>query len=435
MMYDILLSLSCRLTVVTTVILIIKLLFGKKISARLHNYLWYIPLVQFVFCLFNIKIESEMSVYNYVYSIPDKTVLSYDKILTDIWLAGVALFGVFCVTVMLSYLVKVKNLPDSGSDYTDEKNILKVKKTPKMKNAPKPFCFGRYIAVPESCDRMIVLHELSHYAGHDSLKIKIALFTLCVNWFNPVIWLAYKMFMSDLEMLCDERIIGFTGKKKEYAELLAAEAIGEKKFMPGAAFAGINKYELMTRLKRIAIYGKKSPVWIACFLVICTVTGVVFLTDKTVIEKIVPESIVAVRLPDAEEQPYATEEPIEEIDTAPADDYVFSSAEPAVTQKPVKKSKKYTHAPKKVQKTAVPVPTTEVIQAESTPISTVNEKGSVTDVEIGSSKSEVYEKAGAPENSSANGSREVYALEDGKTAVLQYNGDVLENAYIIENGG
>jgi len=434
MMYDILSSLACRLTAVTAVILTIKLLFGKKISARLHNYLWYIPLTQFVFCLLNIKIKSEMSVYNYVYSIPDKTQFSYNEILTNVWLAGVILSGFFCIALMISYLIKVKKLPDCRRDYTEEKNILKVKGMPEIKNAPKPFCFGRYIAVPESCDRMIVLHELSHYAGHDSLKIKIALFTLCVNWFNPVIWLAYKMFMSDLEILCDERIIGFTGKKKEYAELLAAEAIGERKIMSGSAFASINKYELITRLKRIAAYGKKNPVWVVFFLVVCTVTGVVFLTDKAIIEKIVPERIVSVQLPDTEEQTYPTAEPIEEIDTAPSDDYIVSSAEPTVTQKPVKKSKKYTPAPKKSQKTAVPAPTTEVIQAESTPISTVNEKGSVTDVEIGSSKSEVYEKAGAPENVSANGSREVYALEDGKTAVLQYNGDVLENAYIIENG-
>lgn len=434
MMYDILSSLACRLTSITAVILIIKLLFGKKISARLHNFLWCIPFMQFVFCLFNIKIESEMSVYNYVYSIPDKTVFSYDKILTYVWLAGVVLCGIFSIVVMISYQINVKKLPDCGRDYTEEKNMLKIKGIPEIKNAEKPFCFGRYVAVPENCDRMIVLHELSHYAGHDSLKIKLALFSLCVNWFNPVMWIAYKMFMSDLEILCDERILRCTGKKKEYAELLAAEAVGEKKIMAGTAFAGINKYELITRLKRIAAYGKKSPVWGACLLIVCTVTGIVFLTDKAVIEKVVPERIVSVRLTDVEEQTHTTEEPIEEIDTAPADDYSVSSAEPAVTQKPVNKPKKHNSSSNKAQKTEMPVPTAEALRAEGAPISTVNEKISVTDVEIGSSKSEVYEKAGAPENSSANGSREVYALEDGKTAVLQYNGDVLENAYIIESG-
>lgn len=33
---------------------------------------------------------------------------------------------------------------------------------------------------------------------------------------------------------------------------------------------------------------------------------------------------------------------------------------------------------------------------------------------------------------SGNGTKETYSLEDGSTAVLQYNNDELENGYIIE---
>ena len=38
---------------------------------------------------------------------------------------------------------------------------------------------------------------------------------------------------------------------------------------------------------------------------------------------------------------------------------------------------------------------------------------------------------GEPESVSSNGSKEVYKLDDGRTAVLQYDGDTLENGYII----
>lgn len=57
---------------------------------------------------------------------------------------------------------------------------------------------------------------------------------------------------------------------------------------------------------------------------------------------------------------------------------------------------------------------------------------SVGDVSIGSGRSEVYDSLGEPDTTSRDGSRETYSLEDGSTAILHYDGDVLGDGYIVE---
>lgn len=50
---------------------------------------------------------------------------------------------------------------------------------------------------------------------------------------------------------------------------------------------------------------------------------------------------------------------------------------------------------------------------------------------IGENKSAIYSLLGEPDSSAANGAKESYHLEDGHTAILQYNNDTLEHGYIV----
>ncbi|MDO5397600.1 MAG: hypothetical protein Q4G33_06695 [bacterium] len=50
---------------------------------------------------------------------------------------------------------------------------------------------------------------------------------------------------------------------------------------------------------------------------------------------------------------------------------------------------------------------------------------------IGENKSTIYSLLGEPDSSAANGAKDVYRLEDGNTAILQYNNGFLERAYIV----
>lgn len=59
-------------------------------------------------------------------------------------------------------------------------------------------------------------------------------------------------------------------------------------------------------------------------------------------------------------------------------------------------------------------------------------KEAVTAVAMGESRESVCAKLGEPDCVSGNGSKEVYGLENGGTAVLRYDGDILKLGFIVE---
>jgi len=68
----------------------------------------------------------------------------------------------------------------------------------------------------------ILTHEYIHLCRFDAL-IKAALaITLCIHWFNPLIWIMFILANRDIELTCDEgvlRTLGYT-KREAYAYLL-----------------------------------------------------------------------------------------------------------------------------------------------------------------------------------------------------------------------
>lgn len=45
---------------------------------------------------------------------------------------------------------------------------------------------------------------------------------LVLHWFNPLVWIAFKLFVTDMEMSCDESVIrkAKTDIRKEYSQSL-----------------------------------------------------------------------------------------------------------------------------------------------------------------------------------------------------------------------
>lgn len=55
----------------------------------------------------------------------------------------------------------------------------------------------------------------------------------------------------------------------------------------------------------------------------------------------------------------------------------------------------------------------------------------VMSVAIGASRGNVYAVIGNADTISSNGLKNIYTLNDGRTAVLQYAGDTLKHGYIL----
>ena len=77
----------------------------------------------------------------------------------------------------------------------------------------------------------VIMHERAHIARGDHLFKAIGWWILTAHWFNPLGWVCYHCFCSDLEFACDERAVKNLGmdERRSYAEALLSCSIGAKR--------------------------------------------------------------------------------------------------------------------------------------------------------------------------------------------------------------
>ena len=86
---------------------------------------------------------------------------------------------------------------------------------------------------------MALEHEYIHVRRLDSLFRTLFLIICCFYWFNPIVWIAFRMFLRDQELACDEAVIDRLGIEsgERYANaLLDAAAASLTSSMPCPAF-------------------------------------------------------------------------------------------------------------------------------------------------------------------------------------------------------
>ena len=102
-----------------------------------------------------------------------------------------------------------------------------------------PLAFGildRVIAVPTDFDRrfsdgerrLALDHELAHHRSGDLIVNLFAFVLLCLQWFNPLAWVAHAAFRFDQEAACDARVLdkANAGDRIEYGRAIAKAASG-----------------------------------------------------------------------------------------------------------------------------------------------------------------------------------------------------------------
>ena len=120
----------------------------------------------------------------------------------------------------------------------------------------------------------IILHEKYHIHRGDHLFKLLAYAALCIHWFNPLVWLAFKLYVKDMEMSCDEAVIRKLGEniRADYSASLLQLATG-RQILFGAPLA-FGEAEPFGRIRNLSRW--KRPTVIASILaaVVC-VSGVV----------------------------------------------------------------------------------------------------------------------------------------------------------------
>lgn len=123
--------------------------------------------------------------------------------------------------------------------------------------------------------RDILAHETMHIRRRDNWMKGIMLIALCLNWYNPLVWIMSKCLSSDLEAACDAAVLencDQEGRKAYAMSLLTMAVTGGRSTLLYSAFS---KTEVEKRVKNIVHY-KKATVFALLF-------SVLFLAGSTVV--------------------------------------------------------------------------------------------------------------------------------------------------------
>lgn len=121
----------------------------------------------------------------------------------------------------------------------------------------------------------IIKHEQVHIKRRDYLIKPLALITLFVHWFNPLVWISFILMNRDMEMSCDENVVEALGVgiKKEYSQSLltlnASRTNAKRLFVLGGPLA-FGESNAKRRIKNLLSY-KKPALWITMLTMILVV--------------------------------------------------------------------------------------------------------------------------------------------------------------------
>lgn len=136
-------------------------------------------------------------------------------------------------------------------------------------------------SLPVEQQSYILLHEQHHIRRLDHLWKLMAFVTLCVHWFNPLVWLAFVLAGKDMEMSCDEAVLRCMGNRirADYSASLLTLSTGHRIYaaMPLAFGEGDTK----DRIRHVLAW-KKPRTWIVITaLLTCLILAVSLSTDPS----------------------------------------------------------------------------------------------------------------------------------------------------------
>lgn len=206
-------------------------------------YLWLVVIFR---CLCPVIPESNISIYNllskqlteptYQINISEYTINHIvtptqqqfnDNTNTPYYIIFVTWLSVLCIIITYNLVLNAK-LSSKLKYATKLKNNIYI-----SENISSAFTGGLFpkIYLPDGLSRIerkyIILHEKTHIRRGDHIIKYLAFITLCIHWFNPLIWVAFTLTVKDMELSCDEEVMNITNQKKIYSNILLKNSINQ----------------------------------------------------------------------------------------------------------------------------------------------------------------------------------------------------------------
>ena len=270
----------------------------KRIPRRVVCFLWALPLLRM---LVPVGLSGRYSLMSLISRFTTRTVTVYEKrpasltmtncimaadeyfpitykvnVIEDVMRTGFFVWITVALALMIAltliYFSTMKELRDA-ENIRDNIFVSDKVATPAVYGVIKP----RIILPTKETDRYVLLHEQAHIKRRDNLLRIIAITAACVHWFNPLVWLMLKLYISDSELACDEAVLSRLprAEHKEYALTLLRYT--ESKTVYASPFGGAG---VKTRIERILSYKKLSLLSAVSFVILIAFTAYFLLTNS-----------------------------------------------------------------------------------------------------------------------------------------------------------
>ena len=292
---------------VALLILVIKAIFGDKLTPRWQFAVWG---VLGIFLLIPAGAFGRYTLVNWPLLVEAvKTMASGDYGLTTIvapvpllpggppetlwdWLFLAYFAGVIlCALRYLTGYVRLRRILKHGNPVTTpmENKMQKIQElyslntcqvigVPGLKTAFVCGLFHPILALPEGedTDEKVILHELLHLKHHDVIRAVVICLFRCIHWCNPFLWYCADRAGNDLESLCDQRVLErLEGEdRRDYGRILLSMANDRYARAPGTSSIANGGRNIRRRIEAIARF-KRYPkgMVLASFAVLLVLTA------------------------------------------------------------------------------------------------------------------------------------------------------------------
>lgn len=227
--------------------------------------------------------------------LPIQDVLFLASPMQIIWMIGAVSLAIFFLVTFYKNNKELKTaLPLRGNAIIDDwcrkhklRRSIQVLVSDKITTPIAVGILKPRILLPKTMDihdkqlmRYVLAHEYQHIKHFDMLWKLVLLLTLCLHWFNPLVWIMYMLANRDLEIACDEKVLTIfgAGTRSEYALTLIQMAEKKSKFTP--LYNGFNKNLTEERIVSIMKFKKGSVFTMALAILLVVGIATAFATSS-----------------------------------------------------------------------------------------------------------------------------------------------------------
>lgn len=233
------------------VVLLSRELVRRHFGARAAYGLWLIPAARLLMPTLTRTVERPAVGASAILK-PDTSIFamigSWQTLVVALWIAGA--IGLFVIR-MLEFAHRSSAILSAAIE-VDRVGSIRIVRTGAVRGPMSFGLFDRVIALPadfetrygENERALALSHELAHHRSGDLIVNFAAFVLLCLQWFNPLAWLAYSAFRFDQEAACDVRVLERGGRNRgDYGRVIAKAASGQA-FLLAAA---LDRRSLLTK--------------------------------------------------------------------------------------------------------------------------------------------------------------------------------------------